>query len=177
MRSTSGIARSGKFSSQINASIEAVETIHGRTSTEMSGGHKTSRRAIPSSSTNARVVESCSLVINKIACPRRRVSGAASAEPQERAPTQTPVDALQSQLSEIVLEALSRSHNDGLSASGTCFVGIFINPNEVTKSDWKIHSIIGVEGIEAQMVLKARDDYGKTQRIEARIEKGQIVGQ
>jgi hypothetical protein len=89
----------------------------------------------------------------------------------------TAVDALQSQLSEIVSEAWNRSHNEDLSACGTCFSRIFVNPNEVPKRDRKLDFIIGVKGVEAQMILKTSYDYGKAQRIEARLEKGQIVRQ
>jgi hypothetical protein len=54
---------------------------------------------------------------------------------------------------------------------------IFVELDEITESDRKPDFPIGIEGIESQRILQPGDDQCEAQRIKARIQKLQIIGQ
>src|SRR6266849_210914 len=168
MPSAAGSATPG---SPTTASTDAVAMIDGRCSGGRSGGHSTIRRATPSSSMSASAAGSWSFIVRSTERPRSSSSLPPRAEPPVKPANATPASALQIHRLDRIPAAFIAWYRETGSACG-----IFVELNEIPNRHWELYLFVRAERIELQRILKAGNDDGEAQRIEARLQETEIIG-
>src|SRR5216683_4601974 len=169
--STPSAAGSVARASPTTASTDAVAMIDGRCSGGRSGGHSTSRRATPSSSISASAAGSWSFIVRSTERPRSSSSLPPRAEPPVKPANATPATALQIHRLDRIPAAFIAWYRETGSACG-----IFVELNEIPNRHWELYLFVRAERIELQRILKAGNDDGEAQRIEARLQETEIIG-
>jgi hypothetical protein len=144
--------------SETIASASEDRTIEGRYSSGKSGGHKTIRRATPSSSISAAAAISWSVVAMTTELPLSSWQRPPSTDPETRSRRKRLISALErngSQASTVVLTA-SQSEAE-------LFCNMFIKVDEVTKGYWKLGIFRFRERVDAERIFKPgyKDSEGK----------------
>src|SRR5271166_6974096 len=155
---------------QTTASASPRTTTWERYSRGRSGGQIMRRRATPSSSINANAVVSWSAVERRTDRPASSGRVPPRLDPQTSASRQTLAPAAHRKQS---VELAATTSRNGFG----CLGGIFVDPYEVAQSHGKISLFGCSEGIDAERVFDTRHKNGEAERIEARVQQHERIGE
>src|SRR5262249_32227191 len=137
-----------------------------------SGGQRTSRRAIPSSSIIAKVVVNWSGKASRTERPASSLAAQSRLEPRPRSSSATVASAAHRKRADEQASPPAKLRSD---FELRC--GIFVDPYEVAQGHRKDDLVGRREGVEAERVFEPRDEDGKAQRVEPRIQQHELVGE
>src|SRR6185437_8860457 len=157
MISVPAIASGSAAASKTTASISPAAISPGRCATATPGGHRTSRRATPSSSIMARAATSWSLVRSSTDRPRSRSKPLPKLEDRTSSPSATLALAPKS---EPPAASASPSLPPLLCSTNAGRAGSLVEGDEIAESGRKFRVLREGEGVESQVVLEPRDDDG-----------------
>src|SRR5580698_7618262 len=146
---TLAVPQSLMIRSETIASTSADSTIEGRYSSSTSGGHKTTRRATPSSSISAAAAISWSVVAMRTEQPLSSWDRPPRKEPANKSRRRRLVSVLEIKGSHVSTEMLTASHREaGLLRN------ILIKPHEIAERNRKRHILRKRKRIESKGVFK-----------------------
>lgn len=158
--------------SETIASASADRTIEGRYSAGKSGGHKTIRRATPSSSISAAAAMSWSVIAMTTELPLSSWQRPPSIDPESRSRRDRRISALERKGSQASTVLLTASQSEA-----ELFCNMFIKVDEITERYWELSIFRFSKRVDAEGVFKPgyKDSEGK--RIQPRVQQFQPVCQ